>query len=237
MDKVTCLIVDDEPIARAILQTYCSHLAILEVVGSCSSALAAKDALLQHKVDLVFLDINMPILDGIAFLRTLKRPPQVIFTTAYKEYAVDAFELSACDYLVKPFSLERFIVAVDKAIDHLQARGGAPAILSKDQPDDYLFIKSDSKIYKVLHHNLLFAEAQGNNTRLVTQQQILTPAMTFSSLVSLLPDWLFLQVHRSYIVNKSKITHLEGNRVFIDKTEIPIGSHYKEDFLRRLKLY
>ena len=120
MTKVNCLIADDEPIAREIIRNYCSQLAYLQVVGSCGNALEAKMILQQQKVDILFLDINMPVMDGITFLKTMKNAPQVIFTTAYKEYAIDAFDLAACDYLLKPFSLDRFIMAIDKAMEKLQ---------------------------------------------------------------------------------------------------------------------
>src|SRR5438067_2191196 len=120
MNAYNCLVVDDEPIAREIIETYISHLSNLTVVGSCGNALEAKIVLQQQAVDILFLDVNMPIMDGISFLKTLKNQPQVIFTTAYKEYAVNAFDLAACDYLLKPFSLDRFMIAVDKAIERLQ---------------------------------------------------------------------------------------------------------------------
>lgn len=234
MDKMACLIVDDEPIAREIIQTYCAHLPMLNVVASCGNALEAKAALQIHKVDIIFLDINMPVLNGIAFLRTLKTGPQVIFTTAYKEYALDAFDLSACDYLLKPFSLERFIVAVDKASERLHT---LPIEGKKDEKtEDYIFIKTDGKIYKILHDDLFFAEAKGNYTKIVTAHHTLLPVMTFSAFEELLPQTLFLRIHRSFIINKSKITHIEGNLVFINATEIPIGSNYKEKFLKLLGL-
>ncbi|MVM37843.1 response regulator [Spirosoma sp. HMF3257] len=236
MKTVSCLIVDDEPIAREIIQIYCTHLPILTVVASCDNALTAKAELQKQPVDILFLDINMPILNGISFLKTLKNQPQVIFTTAYKEYAVDAFDLSACDYLLKPFSLERFIVAVDKALERLQPVSAPSPAANLEKPEAYTFIKADGKIYKLLHEDLLFAEANGNYTKISTTQNTLMPGMTFSSFVNLLPKNLFLRVHRSFIVNKSKITHIEGNRIFIDKTEIPIGSNYKEEFLRELGL-
>src|SRR5215216_2173562 len=116
MKQFNCLIVDDEPIARQIVETYCSHLPDLKVVASCATVFEAKTFLQNQSIDILFLDINMPVLDGVSFLKTLKNPPQVIFTTAYKEYAIDAFDLSACDYLLKPFSLDRFLMAVDKAL-------------------------------------------------------------------------------------------------------------------------
>lgn len=234
MDKINCVIVDDEPIAREIIQTYCAHLPVLNVVASCSNALEAKAALQKQKIDILFLDINMPVLNGIAFLKTLKNQPQVVFTTAYKEYAVDAFDLSACDYLLKPFSLERFIVAVDKAFEKLNAMPVVNQERSEGKNEDYIFIKTDGKIYKILYNDLLFVEAQGNYTKIVTAQNTLLPVMTFSSFEEIVPKTLFLRVHRSFIINKSKITHIEGNRVFINKNEIPIGSNYKEDFLKML---
>jgi DNA-binding LytR/AlgR family response regulator len=235
MEKINCLIVDDEPIAREIIQTYCSHLSYLQVIASCSNALEAKLILQQQKIDILFLDINMPVIDGISFLKTLKNPPQIIFTTAYKNYALDAFDLAACDYLLKPFSLERFIVAVDKAVEKLQ-----PLSTFQDaagaKTEDYVFIKTDGKIFKVLYDDLLYAEASGNYTKIVTRQQSLSPTMTFSTFETLLPKNIFLRIHRSFIINKSKIGHIEGNRVFINNTEIPIGSNYKEGFLKELGL-
>lgn len=240
MESIRCLIVDDEPIARSIVETYCSHLPELSVAGSCSNALEAKAILQKEKVDILFLDINMPVIDGVSFLRTMRNPPQVIFTTAYKEFAVDAFELVACDYLLKPFSLERFIVAVDKAVEKIQGAVVATAAInpetSPSKNEDFLFIKTEGKIYKIQHDDLLYAEASGNNTRIVTTRQTLQPAMTFSSFEELLPKHIFLRVHRSFIINKSKISHVEGNRVFVNGAEIPIGSNYKEAFLRELGL-
>lgn len=232
MRQLHCLIVDDEPIAREIIKAYCSHLPMLHIVASVGNALEAKTILQTQQVDLLFLDINMPVLNGISFLKTLKHPPQVIFTTAYKEYAIDAFDLAACDYLLKPFSLERFIVAVDKVLSPLPPNGGN----TPTKNEDYLFLKADGKIYKILHDELLFAEAQGNYTKVVTTQHTLLPSMTFSSFEELLPTTHFLRVHRSFLINKARITHIEGNRVFIQSHEVPIGSSYREGFLKSLGL-
>lgn len=232
MPQINCLIVDDEPIAREIIKAYCGHLSTLHIVASVGNALEAKTILQNKKIDILFLDINMPVLNGIAFLKTLKNQPQVIFTTAYKEYAVDAFDLAAIDYLLKPFSLERFIVAVDKALERLIP--SEQAVTENGKTESYLFLKFDGKIYKIMHEELLFAEAQGNYTKIVTTQNMLLPSMTFSSFEELLPKSLFLRVHRSFIINKAKITHIEGNRVFIQNHEIPIGSSYRDDFLKNL---
>jgi DNA-binding LytR/AlgR family response regulator len=231
---ITCLIVDDEPIARQIIQTYCNHLSILQVLGSCENALEAKTILQSQQVDIIFLDVNMPVLDGIAFLKTLKNPPQIIFTTAYKEYATDAFDLAACDYLLKPFSLERFIIAVDKALEKLNLNNNTATPSGDSINENYIFIKADGKIYKVSFNDILFAEANGNYTKITTAQTQLLTNMTFTAVEALLPKSIFLRVHRSFIINKSSITYIEGNIVLIGKKEIPIGSNYKNDFLNEI---
>ena len=244
MNKINCVIVDDEPIARDIIHNYCQHLGYLNVIASCGNALEAKSILQTQQTDILFLDINMPVIDGISFLKTLKNPPQVIFTTAYKEYAVDAFDLAACDYLLKPFAFERFIIAIDKAMEKLHpaktrqegtaAQNHAAALPIKYPNDDYIFIKTDGKIYKISHSDLLYAEAQGNYTRIVTTSTSLMPKMPFSHLEELLPRSVFLRAHRSFIVNKARIGHIEGNRIFINNTEIPIGSNYKDQLMKEL---
>ena len=234
MQKISCLIVDDEPIAREIVKNYCGHLPFLFVMASCGNALEAKSILQQQKIDLLFLDINMPLLDGIAFLKTLRNQPQVIFTTAYKEYAIDAFDLAACDYLLKPFSLERFIIAVDKALDKIQRPQPVSYEVVETKTEDYVFIRTDGKIYKVLFDDLIYAEAHGNYTKVITSQHTLLPAMTFTNFEEILPKSRFLRIHRSFIINKAKITHIEGNRVFINANEIPIGNNYREAFLKEL---
>ena len=234
MAVVNCLIADDEPIAREIIQNYCAHLPNLKVVASCSNALEAKAAMQQQKVDILFLDINMPVLDGISFLKTIQHKPQVIFTTAYKEYALNAFDLAAVDYLLKPFSLERFIVAVDKALERINKPSAVIQYQSEEKAESDLFIKTDSKIYRLAYKDIIYAEANGNYTKIVTKQQTLTAGITFTSFEQQLPSSIFIRVHRSFIINKSFISHIEGNRVFVNAIEIPIGNNYKEVFLKEL---
>lgn len=235
MKQFNCLIIDDEPIACDIITRYCGHLSFLKVVAVCSNALEAKTMMSNIQIDIIFLDINMPVLDGISFMKTLKYPPQVIFTTAYKEYAVDAFNLTACDYLLKPFSLERFMVAVDKGIDKLTA-GMNQKLAQQKTPVDHFFIKAEGKIFKIDHDELLFAEAKGNYTKIVTSNKTILPVMTFSNFEKLLKSEVFIKIHRSYIINKSKIDSVEGNIVHIRDAEIPIGSNYKDNFLDSLGL-
>jgi len=224
-----CLIVDDEPIAREILKTYCSHFPDLQIAGSCSNALEARRLLETEKIDLLFLDINMPLLDGISFLKTLRSKPRVILTTAYKEYAVDAFDLEVTDYLVKPFSLERFILALDKVREN-------PAVRPVAEEDPGVFLKSEGKIFQVRFSDIIYAEANGNYTLVCTGDQTLKSPVTFSAFEALLPDTGFERTHRSFIINRSRITHIEGNRVFLGRHEVPIGQNYREAFLRSLGL-
>jgi DNA-binding LytR/AlgR family response regulator len=236
MLKYKCVIADDEPIARDIIISYCSHLPNLEIVATCSNAIEAKAALSNDNVDILFLDINMPVMSGLALLKTLKNPPQVVFTTAYKEFAVDAFDLAACDYLLKPFSFDRFVVAIDKAVDRLQNKPPAVQEPIASTSDNSIFIKTDGKIYKILQHDMLYAEASGNYTKIVTASNVFLPSMTFSNVEEILPKHMFVRIHRSFIINKNKISHIEGNRVFVGKTEIPIGSNYKETFFKEIGL-
>lgn len=234
LDKFNCLIVDDEPIARQIIEIYCGHLLDVEVVASCGNALEAKYILQKERIDLLFLDINMPVLDGISFLKTLRNPPEIVFTTAYKEYALDAFDLAACDYLLKPFSLERFIIAVDKAKERLRPLKATVIQATETLPEAYIFIKSEGKIYKILFDELLYAEASGNHIKLITEKNTIVSTMTFTALEEQLPKTKFLRLHRSFIINKGKISHIEGNRVFIGERQLPIGANYREAFLREI---
>lgn len=236
MKKINCLIVDDEPIAGDIILNYCNAYPVLYVVANCSNAFEAKRILSETDIDILFLDIEMPVLDGIGLLNILKKRPQVIFTTAYKEYAITAFDLGVCDYLLKPFSLERFIIAVDKAIERSNATEQV-VVNGNSTTDDYLFIKADGKIYKINYDALFYAEAKGNYTYIVTRDFSLRPNMPFSSFEAFLPGSHFIRVHRSFIINKSKISHIEGGRIFIGKYEIPIGSNYKEAFYKAIGLY
>jgi DNA-binding LytR/AlgR family response regulator len=235
MKQFNCLIVDDEPIACDIISQYCSHLEILNVVAICCDAFEAKSVLANNQVGIIFLDIHMPVLNGLSFLKTLKHPAQIIFTTAYKEYAVEAFDLIACDYLLKPFSLERFIKAIDKAIENLNATK-SKVISSKEDTAKYFFIKAEGKVYKITYDDFLYAEAKGNYTRVITCKKTILAAISFSNFEKVLMANLVARVHRSFIVNISKVESIEGNVVRVNNAEVPIGSIYKESFLKCLGL-
>lgn len=231
-NTINCLVVDDEPVARRIIRNYSSHLPFLNIVAECGNAFEAREKIITHDINLVFLDIQMPVLTGTEFLSTMKNAPQVIFTTAYQEYAVKAFDLAACDYLVKPFSLERFIIAVDKAKEKLlqPVKPGA----GNAGTHDYLLVKAEGKLYKVLYSHCLYAEAQANYTKVVTRDKILLTKMSFTEFDRLLPQTLFIRVHRSFIVNMNEVNYIEGNIVMIHHQRVPIAAGYKEAFLKAI---
>lgn len=236
MNKISCLIVDDEPIARSILVNYCNAVPALEIAGQCGNSLDARKEMMHKDIQLLFLDINMPVLDGIAFLKTLKNRPQIIFTTAYKEYAATAFDLSACDYLVKPFSLERFIISVDRALERIQHMN-RPAVPADNLPDEgFLSFKTEGKIFRLKNEDLLYAEASGNHTRLITINGLIVLPMSFTAVEQMLAGKYFIRVHRSFMVNKSRISLIQGQLLFLDKLEIPIGKSYRNELLQMLGL-
>jgi DNA-binding LytR/AlgR family response regulator len=229
MQRIRCLIVDDEPIAGRLLVDYCGYLDIMEVVAVCGDAFQARECLMNHQVDVIFLDINMPLLDGISFLKTVKNLPQVVFTTAYREFAVTAFDLAVCDYLVKPFSLARFIQAVDKVKMNL-----LPAKHEMSNDIGSILVKAEGITYQVKLDEIVFAEAKGNYTRFILETRILKPKLALSEVEKLLSAGQFLRVHRSFIINREKITHIEGNCIHADKHLIPLGASFREDFFKKM---
>jgi DNA-binding LytR/AlgR family response regulator len=231
MGQISCLIVDDEPLARELMVTYCSYLPQLKIEAVCGNAFEAKAILQERAISILFLDIHMPVLDGIGFLQTLKNRPQIIMTTAYREYAVNAFDLAVCDYLVKPFALERFIVAVEKATENINSRIDHTKV---NAGEEHIFIRTEGMIYRVNYTDFLFAEANRNYSRIVTTEGTLEPMMAFLVLESQLPATQFLRIHRSFIVNQSKITRIDGNRLFIGELEIPIGKNYRRELFKIL---
>jgi DNA-binding LytR/AlgR family response regulator len=233
---IDCLIIDDEPVARNIIRAYCSHLPVLNIVAECGNAIEAREILQTQTIDLLFLDIHMPVLSGTGFLSTIKKPPQVIFTTAFQEYAVNAFELAACDYLLKPFSLERFMIAIDKAKERILQNTVPPTTNNFPSQNDGLFIKAGGKLSKVLFRECLYAEAQGNYTSVITLTTSILTKVPFSTFMVSLPSALFVQVHRSFIINKTLIRHIEGNRVFIRDKEVPVATAYRDNLFKELGL-
>lgn len=237
--KINCLIVDDEPLALDVVESYIRRIDGLELVGRCENALQAFEILQNKQIDLLFLDIQMPKLDGIEFIKTLSHPPRVIFTTAYRDYAIDAFNLDAVDYLLKPIPFTRFLKAVSKAFQHLNlvnqvtpvdTTGNNPANINKDlnlSGMEYIFVRADKKMVKVYLHDITYIESLKDyviihvpDKRIVTKQKI-------SYLEEKLPEEVFLRIHRSFLVSIPRIEAFSPNHVEIGGKELPIGRSYK----------
>ena len=233
---VRCLIVDDEPLAIEIIENYLNRLDDYTIVAKCQNALQAFKVLEEEAVDLLFLDIQMPQLTGIEFLRSLNKQPQVIFTTAYIDYAVESYELDVLDYLVKPISFERFFKAITKYskksnINAIQEKTSQVSATEKD----YIYVKENKKNYKVLFRDILYVESIKDYLRIHTINKKIVVKSTLSDFELALPQNQFLRTHRSYIVNIYHITAHTSKDIEIGKIEIPIGVSYKQIVYEILK--
>jgi DNA-binding LytR/AlgR family response regulator len=235
---INVIIVDDEPLALDVLETYIDKIPDLNLVKKCSNALEANAALKEHDIDLMFLDIQMPQLTGIDFLRTLAKPPKVIFTTAYANYAVEGFELNAVDYLLKPISLDRFMKAVNKAQEQisLENQDAAPTPLAAVvEEEDFIFVKADKKLIKVNYRDIVYIEGLKDYVIIRLMSSRIITLQTMKSLEQKLPVSIFKRIHRSYIVNIQRIQAVQGNMVeVIEKNQakhLQIGKNYREELL------
>ena len=227
--KLKCIIVDDEPVARKLLKEYIDDISFLEFSGVADNPLKAQAILDAQTIDLIFLDINMPKLTGIEFLRTSHSLPMVIMTTAYAEYALDGFTLDVLDYLVKPFSFERFLKACNKAKDYYQLKTGAEKNVAAGE--NYFFVKCNGRIEKLLYDELLFAEASLNYVTLHTINGKMMVYLTIKGIMENLPAEVFIKVHKSFIVNIRKINSIEGNIIHMGKAEIPISQSSHDEVM------
>jgi DNA-binding LytR/AlgR family response regulator len=225
------LIIDDEPLARKGLKEYLQDVDFLHLSGEFDHPLNAMTMLSNEKIDLVFLDIQMPKMTGLDFLKALAHPPMVIFTTAYPQYAVDGFELNAIDYLVKPFSFDRFLKAVMKANAKFS---GSQLPAAEKSEHDYFFIKSDNKLVRIHYDDLLFAEALQNYVALHTRDRKLITYLTFKAVEEHLPHDRFLKIHKSFIVSIDKIDSIETNEVRIGSHRLPISRASKEEVMEKI---
>jgi DNA-binding LytR/AlgR family response regulator len=229
---IKTLIVDDEPLAQDIIETYVNQLPNLELVAKCSDAIAANQVLQNNEVDLIFLDIQMPQLTGIEFMKSLSNPPLVVFTTAYSEYAVEGFEMDAVDYLLKPISIDRFMKAVNKVEDRLKDKQSGSSLGTNE---DHFFVKADKKLVKVNFNDILYIEGLKDYVIIRQEEGRVITLQTMKSLESKLPANNFKRIHRSYIVNTTKINALVGNMVEIkekgENKNIPVGKIYREELL------
>lgn len=235
--KLRILIVDDEPHAIAVIENYLSNFSDMELVGKCGNAIQAFQ-LLQHKaVDLMFLDIKMPGITGTDFLKSLKNPPRVIFTTAYSEYAVEGFDLNAVDYLVKPIPLDRFLRAMEKVYQLNDSR--STAHLSLEQPaadrEAFLYLKVERKTIKISVNEILWIESLRDYVKVITPGNAYISKQKISFLEEMLPENRFVRIHRSFIVALSQITAFYAYSVEVNGHELPVGRNYKQELQKRLK--
>ena len=225
MSKIRCIIVEDEPLATKILADYISQVPFLELRGSFKDAILATDYLRDNDVDLIFLDIHLPKLKGMAFLKTLTNPPAVIITTAYHQYAVEGFDLNVTDYLLKPFEFERFLVAVNKI---RTTKTGKQQTEEAVEQKDFIFLNVQKKKVKILFSDIVYIESQREYIKIVTTKKEYISKMTTHEIESILPTHLFKRIHRSFIVSLSKIESYTAEMVEVNGVSIPIGRGYRD---------
>lgn len=236
--KIKCLVIDDEPLAREILKQHIAGVEALELAGSCSNAVEAISFLKENPVDLLFLDIQMPQLLGTNFIRTLKNAPRVIFTTAYRKFAVEGFELNAVDYILKPITFERFLTGVNKVMQiNLNEEHSSSASSKKNKTENansFFYFRADRKMVKIFFRDILFIEAQKDYIKIVTSAKTIVTKYVLSTLEEMLPSNEFLRIHKSYIVAIDKIESFNADSIEIAKHELPISRLYKIEVNRVL---
>lgn len=226
--KISCIITDDEPFARKGLQGYVEKIDFLDLKGTCEDALQLSNMLQKQPVDLLFLDIQMPHITGVEFLRALRNPPKVIFTTAFEHYAIQGFELDVMDYLLKPISNERFLKATWKARDYFTMR---------EQPINtvpYLFVKSSGRLEKISFSDILFIEGMENYLAVYLENKKIITHCTIKSLLERLPVKQFIQCHKSYVVAIDKINSIEGNTLHVQSYQVPVSKYLREEVLGQI---
>ena len=230
-----CIIVDDEPLAIEVIESYVARLDDFEIVAKCSNALKAFEILQKQEVDVIFLDIQMPKLTGIEFLKSLQHPPQVIFTTAYRDYAIESYELDVVDYLLKPISFDRFLKSVGKLYNENKV---SPKLASSTLPqpqqeseDAYIYLKVDKKMVKILLKEIVYIESLKDYVRIRTAEKAIVTHQKISYLEEKLPEECFMRIHRSYIVSISKVESYSSTSIEVPNQELPIGRNYKNQVM------
>lgn len=225
--KINCIIVDDEPASRDVLKKYVADTDILNLIAECKNAIEANELLKNESIQLMFLDINMPKITGIQLLKSLTSPPKVIFTTAYPEYAIDGFELDAVDYLLKPFSFERFLKAVNK---YLCLEDKKTSLRNRT-----VFLKSEKKLYRIPVLDIDFIEAIGDYVKVVFGEQSIVVHSTFQDLLEQISYPNFIRIHRSFAISLDKFEYIDGNQIIIKSTHLPIGKAYRQNLISKLE--
>ncbi|HAN20021.1 MAG: DNA-binding response regulator [Bacteroidetes bacterium GWC2_33_15] len=233
---MNCIALDDEPLALSLIEDFSKKIPYLNYIKSCKNAFEAIETIQKNKIDLIFLDINMPNITGIEFIKSLESKPMVIFTTAYSEFAVQGFELNAVDYLVKPFLFERFFKAVNKAYDlyNLHKKTTQEVIETHDKAENFIFVKSDYSSVKILLNDIFYIEGLKDYVKIHLHDKKILSLITMKKMEETLPADKFIRVHRSFIVALDKIESIQRNRIIIQKKWIPVGNSYKDDFFKRI---
>ena len=226
------IIIDDEPLAHEIIEEFCSMLPHVQLEKNCYNAMEAMQFLNENTVDFMFLDINMPKLRGLDFLKTLTNPPKTIITTAYKEHALEGFELNVVDYILKPFSFDRLVKAVNKVSETQTTKTIIKEVSNSSDNSTRFFVKGDKKHHQIDLNDLLYIEAYGNYTKLFLKDEMIVSHEKISHYEDLLNASNFLRVHKSFIVAINKIKFIEGNRILINEHKIPIGQTYKSSITK-----
>lgn len=239
MTKINCLIVDDEELARDLVENYCNRVPHLHIVGKCANPLEAIRILQEQSVDILFLDIQMPELTGIEFLKALTQKPKVIFTTAYKEYALEGYALDVVDYLLKPFRFERFLQALNKASSLMQITESnkiesITETTTAGIAKDYILVKANFKTHRIFFKDIIYIESMKEYVAYHTRSGRIISLGSLKKLEEDLPEDVFMRIHKSFIVNVNAVNALEGNMVHVADKELPIGFSYKEEVLKRL---
>lgn len=231
-NNMNCIIIDDEPLAREILETYIKQIPFVTLCASCSNAYEASEAMQTNQIDLLFLDIQMPGINGLSFAQTLTQKPLIIFTTAYAEYALQGFEVQAVDYLLKPISPERFLQAVTKAHELFILHQQPHTIPSTE----FMFVKSEYQTIKINFADITYIEGLKDYVKIYCGKKMIVTLLNIKNVYEKLPKHLFIRVHKSYIVSVGAIEKIDRQRIIIGNTYIPIGEMYKEDFERKMGL-
>ena len=233
--KTRCIIVDDEPLAIETIQLHIEKVDSLKIVATCTDAINAFNMLRNGRIDLMFLDIQMPEMTGLEFLKALKNPPKVIFTTAYREYAIDAFDLDVVDYLLKPISFDRFMQAVNKYFEGIPGSVLTGEMHGQSSDNiDFFYVKAEKKYVKIKCEEVLYIESIKDYVKIVCKNRIVISKIMIGHIIELLPENLFLRIHRSFIVYLPNISAFSAISVDVGKKEIPIGRNYKNEVIRTL---
>jgi two-component system LytT family response regulator len=231
---IRCLVVDDEPPAREIIRRYIEQIPTLQLAGECANAMQAFALLQQQTVDLMFLDIRMPQLNGNDFIKTLKHPPRVILTTAYPEYALEGYELDVLDYLVKPILFDRFLKAVNKVYQQSHIKTEGMAINEEKRTESFVYFRADRKMVKVMLQDIFYIESMKDYVKVFTVSGMLITKQSISSVEAMLPEKEFIRIHRSFIVSARHIKSFTSELIEIHNTEIPIGKLFRNEVMKTL---